>query len=364
MISEVQTSKRRRSAARPPSLDNGAIAELLGREAEEASGHTQQALKKASRRAFTWPEEAADLLAAHRSLTELAGVGPFIARLIQQWIESPPDDAESPEIRREFLTMAQARRVLVEKPRWRTLLKGDLQMHTHWSDGSGTIAEMAEAAIERGYQFISITDHTKGLSIANGLDERRLDQQAKEIEKLNRTLQERDFTVLKSAEVNLSPLGEADMDARTLKKLDVVLGSFHSALRRIEDQTERYLAAVRNPNIQILGHPQTRIYNHRLGLGADWHRVFAEAARLDKAVEIDGYADRQDLKLSLVKIAKREGCRISLGTDAHHPWQLAYMHLSLASACMAKIPAHRVLNFMSADEVKQWASNLREAACS
>jgi len=275
-------------------LDNAAIGELLAREAENANGHLRQAFKRAARRAFLWPEEAVALLAANRSLTELHGVGPFIAKLVVQWIESPPADIEVPEIRREFLTMAQARKVLSENPRWQKALKGDLQMHTSGSDGTGTVSEMAEAAIERGYEFISITDHTKGLPIANGMNESRLEQQRKEIDALNADFrtQRTNFTVLRSAEVNLSPLGAADMDAKTLRRLDVVLGAFHSALRRTEDQTERYLAALRNPLIHILGHPQTRIYNHRLGLQADWHRLFGEAARLNKAVEIDGYADR------------------------------------------------------------------------
>lgn len=100
----------------------------------------------------------------------------------------------------------------------------------------------------------------------------------------------------------------------------------------------------RNSDIQVLGHPQTRVYDKREGLKADWHRVFGEAAKLDKAVEIDGYADRQDLRVSLLKKARKEGCRISLGTDAHAPSQLAYMELSLAAACLAKIPPDRILN--------------------
>jgi histidinol phosphatase-like PHP family hydrolase len=357
VIAEIPKAKRSK-----PQLDNAAIAELLGREAEGATGHTQLALTRAGRKAFLWEVEAMDLVRAGKSLTDPEGVGPFIARRIHEWIDKPPKIEKPPEIRREFLTMAQARRVLDEAPRFRSLLKGDLQMHTVWSDGSGTLLEMAEAAKLRGYHFISITDHTQGLKIANGLDERRLERQGREIKDLNSELP--DFTVLKSAEVNLSPLGEADMDTSALDKLDIVLGCFHSALRRTEDQTDRYLAAIRNPNIHILGHPQTRVYNHRVGLKADWHRLFAEAARLDKAIEIDGYADRQDLKLSLVKIAKQEGTRISLGTDAHHPWQLAFIDFSLASACLAKIPPDRILNFMTVNEVMAWADAIREKASS
>jgi histidinol phosphatase-like PHP family hydrolase len=169
---------------------------------------------------------------------------------------------------------------------------------------------------------------------------------------------------LKSAEVNLSPQGELDMEPEALRALDVVLGSFHSALRKKEDQTDRYLAALRNPLLHILGHPQGRVYNYRSGLSADWPRVFAEAARLDKAVEIDGFADRQDLRVSLLKLAKKEGCRISLGTDAHHPWQLSFMNLGLAAAAKAGIPGNRIINFMPVPDLLTWTARLRERTLS
>ncbi len=125
--------------------------------------------------------------------------------------------------------------------------------------------------------------------------------------------------MFRSIEMNLSPRGEGDMSPESLLALDLVLGSFHSALRTTEDQTERYLAALRNAHVHILGHPRGRIYNFRIGLNADWPRVFAETARLDKAVEMDCYPDRQDLNVELLKLARNHGTRISLGTDAHHP---------------------------------------------
>jgi DNA polymerase (family 10) len=149
------------------------------------------------------------------------------------------------------------------------------------------------------------------------------------------------------------------MESRALADLDLVLGCFHSALRKKEDQTERYLAALRNPDIQILGHPRGRIYNFRLGLEADWERVFALAAELDKAVEIDAYPDRQDLSIDLVRLAKKAGCRISLGTDSHDPLQLRFMDYALAAAAEAAVPRNRILNFMTADELKQWAAEVR-----
>jgi DNA polymerase (family 10) len=146
------------------------------------------------------------------------------------------------------------------------------------------------------------------------------------------------------------------MSPQSLGKLDLVLGSFHSALRTSEDQTERYLAALRHPQLHILGHPRGRIYNFRLGLKADWPRVLAEAARLGKALEIDSYPDRQDLNVGLLNVARREGAWISLGTDAHHPWQLAFIELGLAAARQARIPADRILNFLSLTELRTWAS--------
>lgn len=182
-------------------------------------------------------------------------------------------------------------------------------MHTQWSDGSGSIQEMAEAASDPGYGYIAITDHSKGLKIAGGIDEQQLQQQAAEIESVNQALENdgRPPGVLQSVELNLNPAGGGDMTQESLRRLDLVLGCFHSSLRKKEDQTARYIAALRNPDIQILGHPRGRIYNFRLGLNADWPRVFAVAAELDKAVEIDSYPDRQDLSLDLIKMAKQAG---------------------------------------------------------
>src|SRR5205085_5552743 len=107
-----------------------------------------------------------------------------------------------------------------------------------------------------------------------------------------------------------------------------------------------------------LGHPRGRVYNFRLGLTADWPRVFAEATKLDKALEIDCYPDRQDLNVALLKIARREGTRISLGTDAHHPWQLEFIELGLAAALLARIAPERIINFMPVSDVKHWAKNV------
>jgi histidinol phosphatase-like PHP family hydrolase len=271
-----------------------------------------------------------------------------------------PEIRRAPPIRRDFLTRADARIILKADPTWEQRLRGDLQMHTTWSDGSGGVLEMAEAAKQRGYEFIAITDHSKGLKIAGGIDERALAKQAREIAAANLSRQIRGLTVLRSIEMNLNPRGEGDMDPKSLAQLDIVLGAFHSALRTKEDQTPRYVAALRNPDIQILGHPRGRIFNFRVGLQADWPRVFAEAAKLDKAVEIDSYPDRQDLNLALLRVARKAGVRISLGTDAHHADQLAFIELGLAAALKARIPADRILNFMDLPSLRAWVAKLRE----
>ena len=348
------------SAIMKARLSNAELAELLARKAETSSGILVRAFRRAARSAFLWPELASDLVAAARPLTELHGVGPFIAKQLQAWIESPPCKKMNPPVlRRDFLTRADARVLLAANPEWSKRLHGDFQMHTNWSDGSATIRAMADAAIERGYQYIGITDHSKGLKIAGGIDEKALAEQAREITAVNRLIGGSGLTVLRSIEMNLNPRGEGDMDPKSVARLDLVLGAFHSALRKKDDQTSRYLAALRNPDIQILGHPRGRIYNFRMGLKADWPRVFGRAAKLDKAVEIDSYPDRQDLNLGLLKIARKEGVRISLGTDAHHAHQLEFIELGLAAALKARIPPERIINFMDLASLRAWVTKVR-----
>jgi hypothetical protein len=173
-----------------------------------------------------------------RPLTELHGVGPFIAEKLRIWIENPPlDEMKPPAIRRDFLTRADALAGLAKNPDWSKKLRGDLQMHTQWSDGSACILEMAQAAKERGYEYIAITDHSKGLKIAGGIDEKALTRQALEIAEANAAMRPRGVNVLRSIEMNLNPRGEGDMDRKSLAGLDFVLGAFHSALRTKEDQT-------------------------------------------------------------------------------------------------------------------------------
>jgi len=340
-------------------VDNASLAELLAATGQRAGGHLQRALNRAARLAFIWTEEAAILFEQNRSLTELPGIGPYLARQLTEWISLCPAVPDPPETRRGFLTLAKARRILDRHASWLQEVKGDLQMHTTWSDGMAGIADMAEAGKIRGYEYVAITDHSRGLKIAGGMDELKLRKQLQEINQVNNQSESPHCKsqVLRSLEMNLDPSGAGDMSRQALSELDLVLGSFHSALRRTEDQTNRYLAAIENPTIHILGHPRGRIYNFRSGLKADWYRVFDLATQFNKAVEIDGSPDRQDLDVNLLRIARDTGTWISLGTDAHQPQQLVFMELALAAAIEAGIPRDRILNFLSLRDLLAWVRN-------
>ncbi len=340
-------------------LTNAQLSELLSRASEEESDHRRRALRRAGRAAMLWPEEAAAVAGAGRPLRELTAVGPWIERRILEWLESPPEIPEPPEVRRGFLSMAEALPALEADPRWRGRVRGDLQVHTTYSDGRYPLDEVVQAVRERGYEYVGITDHSVGLPIANGMSEERLAAQALDIASLNERMD--DFRILHSIEMNLSPEGEGDMDPAALARLDLVLGAFHSKLRGTEDQTDRYLAALRNPTIHVLAHPTTRRFGSRLGLNADWSRVFAEATRLDVAVEIDCSLARQDLNVELARHARDAGTRISIGTDAHYLSELDTMDLGLGTAALAGIDPDRVLNLMPADELVAWAAERRRS---
>ncbi|MFP5352060.1 MAG: PHP domain-containing protein [Actinomycetota bacterium] len=345
------------------SLTNEQIAELLAHLSDEHEGNKQKAARRASRKAYGWPEEAADIVADGRSLKDLPAVGPWVARQIHEWLDDPPEIPDPPALRADFMSLASARKTLQEAPDFRRQLKGDLQMHTTYSDGGVSVKEMAIEAIALDYEYIAITDHTKGLKIAGGMSEEVLAQQIAEIDALNDEMERGDaeFRVLKAVEMNISPEGEGDMEPEALDQLDLVLGSFHSKLRIKEDQTERYLLNLRNPHVHVLGHPRCRMYNFRLGLSADWGRVFEEARDLDKAVEINSHSHRQDLNVELLRLAAETGCRVSIGTDAHSPAEMHQIEIGCAAAIRAGISADRIINFMSYDGLLAWTGSLKRA---
>ena len=293
-----------------------------------------------------WPEEAAAVQDSGRSLTELRAVGPFTAHFISDWLREEPDPPSPPPLRDGFITYAHARAVVAAHPEWRDVARADHQMHTEETDGSSTIQEMAEAAAAIGRERIAITDHSKTLRITNGMDEARLVAQGERIAAVN--ARGTSPFVLRSIEMDLTPLGDGDMDPSVLAKLDLVLGAFHSKLRLRDDQTERYRRALDNPDIQVLAHPRGRIYNFRAGLSCDWEEVARHAAANGTALEIDAYPDRQDLDVERLRIVATEGAWVSIGTDAHTPSELVFLEIGIAAAILAGVPRDRILNLLSA----------------
>ena len=337
--------------ALPP---NSVIAELLLQASEHAdTEQRQRALRRAARAALMWPQEAAELLASGQSLTVLPQVGPWVAAQITQL--SAGEAVEPPIERRGFLAWAEATSLAAGFP---ATIRGDLQAHTQWSDGHSTTEEMLEAAAARGYEYLLITDHSAGLEVAHGLTSERLREQWVEFGGFDGRFPLR---ILRGMEMDIDEAGEGDMPDESLRELDVILGAFHSKLRRTDDRTDRYLAALRNPWVDVLAHPRCRMYGRRRGLNADWPRVFAEAARLDKAIEVDGYPARQDIDIDLLRVAVESGVRISFGSDAHHVVDLPYITFSLGAAVAAALPPERVINCMPADELVAWAAQHRRS---
>ena len=296
-----------------------------------------------------WPEEAAAIQESGQSLTELRSVGPFTAHFISAWLREAPDPPVPPPLRDGFLTYAYARSVVEAHPEWRGVARADHQMHTEETDGSSTIEEMAAAAALIGRERIAITDHSKTLRITNGMDEARLRAQGDHIAAVN--ARGSGPLVLGSVEMDLTPEGAGDMDPTALARLDLVLGAFHSKLRLRDDQTERYLRGLDNPDIQVLAHPRGRVYNFRAGLSCDWGRVARRAVETGTALEIDSYPDRQDLDVDRLRIVAAEGAWVSIGTDAHTPAELVFLEIGIAAAILAGVARNRVLNFLSAREL-------------
>ena len=342
-------------------LTNGDLGELLWRAGREETDHRRRALERASRASRFWSEEVHEIAESGRPLTDLNAVGPWIATRIKEWLEDPPPTPEPDETRRGFLTYAEVRRTLDADHAWESNPCADLQMHTTWSDGSLPLEEMVAAASTLGRAYVAVTDHSQALTIANGMSADELVEQGRAIDAMNRGFEADGdpFRVLRSMEVDLFADGRLDMDDASLENLDLVLGAFHSALRAKDDQTERYLAALRQPRLHVLAHPKARMYGRRVGMVADWRRVFAEAARLGKALELDATVWRQDLDVELATLARSEGVRwFSIGSDAHRAQELELLPFGMATAALAGISREQILNYQPVDFVRSWGTGL------
>ncbi|HDD70617.1 MAG TPA: DNA polymerase/3'-5' exonuclease PolX [Candidatus Woesearchaeota archaeon] len=224
-----------------------------------------------------------------------------------------------------------------------TDIKGDLQMHTQWSDGSNTIEEMARTAKKMGYSYIAITDHSKSEHVARGMDEKKLSQYIKAITKAQEKV--KGIKILKGAEVDILSDGSMDYDDKTLKKLDIVLAAVHSGFKMSKtEMTKRIIAAIENKHVNILAHPTGRIIGKRQPYQTDMTKIIESAKENKVALEIDAYPSRLDMNDENARIAAEKGVMIAIDTDAHQASQLRYMELGVAVARRAWIRKEQVIN--------------------
>ncbi len=241
-------------------------------------------------------------------------------------------------------------------------MRGDLQMHTTWSDGETDVMGMARAAMALGLEYILITDHTAGLGMVNGLTPERIAQQAKEVAKVNVQLKKEKlkFTVLHGAEVEVKSDGALDLPDDVLAGLDLVQASVHTSLTQPRAKiTARAIAAIANPHIDILGHPSGRLINEREGADYDWEALFAAALDQGVALEINASPERMDLNDVLARRAAELGCRISISTDAHNPAMLRNMLYGITIARRAWITPASVINTLPLAKLLKWAARPR-----
>lgn len=222
-------------------------------------------------------------------------------------------------------------------------IRGDLHLHSHWSDGASSIKDIVRAARARGYAYMAVTDHTRSLGIAHGLSVERLEKQLEEIAAINKRL--KGFTVLTGTEVDILSDGRLDLPDETLDRLDVVIASIHSGFQQPEDRiTGRIVSAIENPRVDIIGHPTGRLLGSRPEYAVDLDRVMEAAARTRTALEVNCYQERLDLNDVNARRAVELGIRLALGTDAHHCDQLWMMDLGVATARRAWAGPRSVLN--------------------
>ena len=228
-------------------------------------------------------------------------------------------------------------------------MRGDLHMHTTESDGRATLEEMAEAARQRGYQYIAITDHSKALSMTNGLDEKRVVEFARRVREINRS--GLGIRVFSGIECDILKDGAMDLADDALAELDLVIGSVHSHMNQESDEmTGRLLRALESPYLRIVGHPTGRILLHRDPFPFDFDRVVAEAARRGVWLEINASPERLDLHGTLIRTARAKGAKFTISTDAHHPQQLANMRYGVVTARRGWLGPDDILNTRGADE--------------
>lgn len=262
-------------------------------------------------------------------------------------------DFIDPRLREDRGEVEAARNHALPKPVRLEDIRGDFHAHTTATDGSATIEEMAEAAQERGYEFLCITDHSQSTVIANGQSPQRLAKQIEQIHKINGRL--KGITLLAGAEVDILAGGTLDFEDELLADLDFVVASIHSALGSPRERvTMRTLKAMDNPYVTCIGHPTGRVIGHREAMDLDMPAVIAHAARTGTALEVNADPSRLDLKDVHCKMAIEAGVKLAIGTDAHSTGSLAFMAFGVATAARGWAAKADVVNTLSLAKLRAW----------
>ncbi|WP_203333173.1 DNA polymerase/3'-5' exonuclease PolX [Planococcus beigongshangi] len=232
-------------------------------------------------------------------------------------------------------------------------IKGDLHMHTTWSDGAHSLSEMIDACRARNYEYMVITDHSHYLKVANGLTPERLLEQNGEIRELNR--QYDDIEVFSGTEMDILPDGSLDFDDELLEKLDFVIASIHSSFQQPQEQImERLLTAMKNPHVHMIAHPTGRIVGQRSGYDPDVEQLLDWAAEYGKIVELNASPYRLDLAVEFLEMAQEKGVPVAINTDAHAIEGLEVMEIGVRHAQKAWLKRDNVVNTWPLEKLKAY----------
>jgi putative hydrolase len=285
---------------------------------------------------------------AANSWQSLPGIGPKTAKVIAQaWAGAEPDVLT--ELREAVADLGGGE--------IRTALRGDLHVHSNWSDGSAPIEEMMMAARDLGHEYCALTDHSPRLRVANGLSPERLRQQLDVIDEVREKVSP--MRILTGIEVDILEDGSLDQEPELLERLDVVVASVHSKLAMDSPaMTRRMLKAVTNPHTDVLGHCTGRLVTGGRGVRAeskfDAEKVFTACRDSGTAVEINSRPERRDPPTRLLKLAMDIGCVFSVDTDSHAPGQLEFLGYGAQRALDNGLSADRIVNTWPADELLDW----------
>ena len=283
------------------------------------------------------------------SLATLEGEKPVAGKTEEEIYAKLKLDYIPPEMRENLGEIELARNHALPQLVAPEDLQGDVHMHTVETDGRNTIEEMAEAARERGYKYMAITDHSKNLAFANGLDDKRAVEHIARIRAASQKIE--GITIFAGIEVDILADGDLDLSDDVLAQMDIVIASVHSVFNQEPAKmTDRLLKAISNPNTSIIGHPTGRILLRRDSYGFDMHSVLTAAAKYKVAMEQNAYPDRLDLNDANLRQAKQHGVKIVINTDAHHTSHMDKIRFGVLQARRAWLTKDDVLNTLPASQ--------------